>query len=76
VNDTVTYHLIIIGLDSDLDGVTVSATLEAMPGVHHAYTLPRAGRCIVDADPTVCDPHGLAIALTVAGYPAEVDQPL
>ncbi|WP_329106042.1 heavy metal transporter [Micromonospora sp. NBC_01699] len=75
MHEAVTYHLIVSGLSGVLDAVSVNDTLQGLPGVHHAHTSARTGRCVVDADPTTCDPQQLATALTIAGYPTEVEHP-
>jgi Cu+-exporting ATPase len=53
----------------------IDETLEEIPGVQRSQTSVRAGRTVVDVDPTAADPHTLAAAISCAGYAARLDAP-
>jgi copper chaperone len=75
VNDTTTYSFAVTGMHCGSCGMLIDETLEEIPGVQRSQTSVRAGRTVVDVDPTAADPHTLAAAISCAGYAARLDAP-
>ncbi|GAA3763914.1 hypothetical protein GCM10022225_57350 [Plantactinospora mayteni] len=73
MSNSITYHLLVVGLENAVDAALVTAKLEEVPGVYYAHASAQAGRCVVDADGDTCDPTQLTTVLALAGYPAEVE---
>lgn len=69
----ITYTFTVTGMHCGSCGLLIDETIEETAGVHRSHTSVRAGRTVVDADPTVIDPHVLTAVIGSLGYTAHLD---
>ncbi|RSM62039.1 heavy metal transporter [Actinoplanes sp. ATCC 53533] len=70
---TTTYTLTVTGMHCGSCGLLIDEAIEETAGVHRSHTSVRAGRTVVDADPTVIDHHVLIAVIGTLGYTARLE---
>ena len=67
---TATYTFTVAGMHCASCGMLIDDSIEELPGVRRAQTSVKAGRTVVDAEPTQVNPATIIAAIMSAGYQA------